>query len=164
MFINDLPDCLHSNGFLPLSLHGQDVRCLLYADDLALFGTSIAHVQQQLDNLVAYAGLNGLTIHPTKTEYMRVLRPLVKDEPDPRGPYEPEQRPERDIQAQYALSELTLNGSPLQQVDRFKYVGAILANDGTCEYHVQYALYEARIAKQSRLGARSYTGYATPPR
>jgi len=57
IFIKDLPEALHVQGLRgtdPVSIANTLVRCLLYADDVLLFSTTVVDLQRHLDALGDY--------------------------------------------------------------------------------------------------------------
>jgi len=119
LFIHDLPAALHPPGVdtRAVALAGTIVRCLLYADDLALFSETQAGLQAQLDALAEYSDAWGLTVSVPKTEHMQVYTGPVCHAP--------------------SAVHVTYRGLPVKWTPTFRYLGVIFSNDGS--YTIQVA-------------------------
>lgn len=113
LFIHDLPTALHrlAASTMPVSINGHIVRCLLYADDLALFSTTREGLQAQLDALAAYCDMWGLTVSVPKTEYMQVYTGPASSAP--------------------SAQRVTYKGVPIKWTASFRYLGVVFSNDGS---------------------------------
>jgi hypothetical protein len=159
LFIRDLPQALHRStsgalaegghqgtaeglqaaaeaGTDPVQLAGRVIRCLLYADDLALFSTTREGLQRQLNNLAAYCDEWGLTVAVSKTEHMTVdtrkmRRRVKKLDPTTKRPQDPA--------VQY-------KGQDVPQTLHFKYVGVVFSADASYDEHYRRLLPRVRRA------------------
>ena len=69
IFINDLPDIFLDQSDSPM-LGDKAIHCLMYADDLVLFSTSIEGLQKKIYSLKEYCDKWSLTINTKKTQVM----------------------------------------------------------------------------------------------
>ena len=98
-----------------------------YADDMALLDNTKDGLQETTDLLCKYAAQAGLRINAKKTEVMAIAkntsqRPFTKE----------------------GTVDITVEGSPVQQVSDFTYLGVIISSDGTIDRELS-----ARIRKAS---------------
>ncbi|XP_060810060.1 uncharacterized protein LOC132904162 [Amyelois transitella] len=84
---------------------------LLYADDVALISNNKQEVQDSLEQWRSALESSGLRISRTKTEYMVCNFSLDK--------------------SSTTHTELKLDGEILPRVNKFKYLGSVIAEDGT---------------------------------
>ncbi|XP_061705481.1 uncharacterized protein LOC133516511 [Cydia pomonella] len=84
---------------------------LLYADDVALISDSIHGIQENLDQWKESLESNGLRISITKTEYM-----VCNFSPN---------------ESSLSSVDVTIDGKALPRVNTFKYLGSVLAEDGS---------------------------------
>ena len=70
IYINELANILETSSVPGVSLHNQEVKCLLFADDLVLLSPTAQGLQQSLDLLEHYCQTWALTINPKKTKTM----------------------------------------------------------------------------------------------
>jgi len=90
-------------------LINQFVRCLLWADDLVLFSTSVGNMQQQLNALANYCDVNKLRVNESKTKVMYIS---TRNE---------------------SAHVFNYKGTQLGNVACFKYVGAWIDSKGTSD-------------------------------
>ena len=91
-----------------------------YADDIVLFGESPRELQIVIDCLVREGRRVGLVINQEKTEIININ---IND------PY-----------------DCTIENTPIKQVDKFKYLGTILAKDGSLNFEYKERLLKANQA------------------
>jgi len=120
ILISDLPS--------RITTRHPSVNMLLYADDLVIYSRSRFHLQQALVSLSSYSGEMGLYINKKKTEAMKFRRA-----------------------GRMGLKDgLRLDGSPLEYVKVFTYLGVTLAPSGHCfSQHVKDRVRKAKIATSS---------------
>lgn len=104
----------------------QIIRCLLWADDLLLFGLQPEHVQRQLNALAEYCVLNKLRANKKKTQVMFVST-----------------RGDLSLNNQHIF---TYMGTPLENVSLYKYLGVWLDNKGSCDVQAKELLAKANHA------------------
>lgn len=110
LFIHDLPLCLKSRG---VSLNGNFINHMLYADDLVIISTKPEELQEDLVALRNYCTLNRLKVNVEKTKCL----------PFYRGRY--------DI-----IPTFTYNGVQLENCKTFKYLGLTLTTQLSSSRHV----------------------------
>jgi len=104
LFTNDLARFLSAEcGAMTAVEHTKVPNCD-YADDIVLMTNSPTHLQSQLDRFYRYTQRKGLELNTDKTKTMAFYTA---------GP-----------------TSFLYNGTPLEAVDRFKYLGVILTKDG----------------------------------
>ena len=107
LYINDIPNIFDNDQDSPL-LVDEFVHCLLYADDLIVFSTSLKGLQSKVDRLSEYCNTWDLAVNVSKTEVMAIS-------------HDKKFIPGIDIK---------LNGVPLRWVNHYKYLGIVIHNDG----------------------------------
>lgn len=70
IYINELATIPEKSSVPGVSLHNQEVKCLLFADDLVLLSPTEDGLQQSLDLLEHYCQTWALTVNPKKTKIM----------------------------------------------------------------------------------------------
>ena len=95
------------NHLSGLSINGENITNIRYADDTALLANSQEDLQALVDRTTKESEARGLFLNVKKTECM-----LVSKKP-----------------ASENMMDLTCKGSPIKQVDKFKYLGRILTQD-----------------------------------
>uniref|UniRef100_A0A671W6R3 ribonuclease H n=1 Tax=Sparus aurata TaxID=8175 RepID=A0A671W6R3_SPAAU len=70
IYINELATTLEKSSVPGVSLHNEEVKCLLFADDLVLLSPTAQGLQQSLDLLEHYCQTWALTVNPKKTKIM----------------------------------------------------------------------------------------------
>ena len=100
----------------------------LYADDMLLYKPvksmeDIHHLQMDIDTISDWVNCNNLTLNPTKCKTMIISQKwnLVKPH-----------------------AQFTLNSSPLEQVETFKYLGILLSLDLSWSSHIDFICTKAR--------------------
>ena len=88
--------------------------CMLFADDIALCSTSKEEVERKAENWRRVFEERGLKISRKKTEYMRFCD-------------------ERDLQVR-------LQGEILKRVDKFKYLGSMISEDGELDAEISHRI------------------------
>lgn len=69
LFVSDLPKFLESvPGDFPLA-GGGELRCLQFADDVALMARNRNDLQKLVDSFVLYCRMNSLIINPSKRNF-----------------------------------------------------------------------------------------------
>ena len=92
----------------------QSPWCMLFADDIALCSTSSEEVERKLEDWRRAIEDRGLKISRKKTEYMR-----VNEDQD---------------------SEISLQGERLNRVDKFRYLGSMVAEDGDLKAEITHRI------------------------
>ena len=100
--------------------------CMLFADDIVLCSTSREEVERKLEEWRGAMEDRGLKINRKKTEYLRF----------------------NEIQN----GEVRLQGEELKRVERFKYLGSTVSEDGDLETEITH-----RIQVALRTGGRCIT-------
>ena len=100
----------------------------LYADDMLLYKLvksieDIHHLQMDIDRICDWVNYNNLTLNPTKCKTMIISRKRNSVKPH---------------------AQFTLNSSPLEQVETFKYLGVLLSSDLSWSSHVDFICTKAR--------------------
>ena len=144
IYINELPTAIHDSEDQNniIVLWNRLIKCLLYADDLALFSTTAEGINKQLQKLHEFCKELELTVSIEKTETMYI-----------------HQNNKEDIDTK--LPSIKYQDKTLNYVKHFKYVGITLTHDGTFDAHINKAIDKAitatRILKSKiyRLGINS---------
>ncbi len=68
LFLNDIPEIFDHELSDPVKLYEMVLKCLMYADDIALMSTSVRGLQHCLDKLNSYCKKWGLQINAKKTK------------------------------------------------------------------------------------------------
>ena len=130
LFIADFPKYLEESKCIGVQLHNEWVRILLYADDGALVAQSADDLQHMLDALHAYCAKWRLFVNTDKTKvivFNHTSRTHVWLQNKP---------------------VFTYNGSVLEIVDEFKYLGVLFHT------HIRHtAALEHRLTQSKRLVA-----------
>ena len=122
-----MQETLHDHS-TTISIGGNPVCNLRFADDIDLMGGSNAELQELTDKLATKAGAYGMEISAAKSKTM------VNSNSN-------------------TTANITLKGEELENVSSFKYLGATLTQDGasTTEIRTRIALATAAMAKLSRI-------------
>ena len=99
---------------------GRNITDLRYADDAVLVADGIRKMQRMMDSLSKTCNGNGMEINVKETKVM-----IVSDTGETRG----------------VQRGIVLNGVPLEQVSRFKYLGSWITESATGEEDIR-----ARVA------------------
>ena len=119
LFINDLPQSC------------SDSSTIMYADDTAIYisskdpSTLSTSLQSALNNLLAWLSQNKLTLNATKTKCMLI-------------------RPERK---QAFNLNITIDNLPIEQVNKFKYLGVWFNETLSWSDHTQYV--QTKVSKKA---------------
>ena len=140
LYIQDLPDALFPDSCpntvtdkrFRTELASRIIRCLLYADDLALPSRSEHGLQTLLDRLETYCSKWRLTVNVPKTKV------VVFDSR--------RCAPPRDD------SHFTYSGQPLENVEKFKYVGLWFHESGRVRHTLNEIVSASRRAMSSCIG------------
>jgi len=148
-YIHDLPEwvCPDDPGARQYAafLINQLIRCLLWADDLVLFSTSVPHAQKQIDALDSYCLNNKLLVNIPKTQVLYVsTRSNLHALATP-------------------LHTFTYRGVALQYVTRYKYVGAWVDDKGTCDVHVSELLKKVSSSSFMCMSKSRRIAFRCPP-
>lgn len=103
-----------SNDLEGKNIHGKNISNLRYADDTALIANTEAKLQRIVDKVREESSKAGLSMDVKKTKTM-----IISKEP-----------------AQKAIS-IKVNGTPLEQVDIFKYLVTLIQGDLRTEKGIQ---------------------------
>ena len=109
---------------------GKNVNNIRYADDMVLVADTEEKLQALVDKLQEECGGVGLRINIMKTEVMGITK-----------------RRER------LMVDINIEGSPLYQVDRFRYLGSVISEDGRCddEIRARIGMEKANFGSMRRL-------------
>ena len=118
IFINDMANDLLSNGISTFNINHFQMFMLLFADDTVLFADTLEELQILMDNLHEYCCKWNISVNITKTKSM-VFKSGNRRE---------------NLNLQY-------DGSPLETVNAFTYLGMTLSSNGNF-YQAQKALAE----------------------
>ena len=116
-YIDDVPDSLLSDGSV-LNLYADNM--LLYKPVRSL--EDFRHLQSDIDRISDWVSCNHLTLNSSKCKTMIISRK--------RNPAQPPQ--------------LILNGTPLEQVETFKYLGVLLSSELSWSTHIESICTKAR--------------------
>jgi hypothetical protein len=111
-------------SWIGISVSGREVNNLRFADDIVLIATSPKRLQRLLDEVDRIFNELQLEISTKKTKVMAATR-------------EPEQL------------NILCRGVKLVQVDKFKYLGAIIEQTADCSHEIRARLGTARSALKS---------------
>ena len=100
------------------------IRDFLFADDCALNASTEADIQKSVDKFSSTCTNFGLTISTKKTE--------VLHQPAPGNPY--------------IAPNITVNGQPLANVDKFPYLGSFISQDANIDHEITVRLAKATAA------------------
>ena len=114
IFINDLPD-IFDKTCCPVKIGTQRISCLMYADDLIILSESKEGLKQGLKKLEIYAKKWRLTVNKKKSKILTFQKggPIKK-------------------------LKLQFNGSELEEVKEYKYLGTIVSNSGNFRQNELY--------------------------
>ena len=93
---------------------GKNINNIRYADDMVLIADSEEKLQASMDKLHQGCGEVGLRINVAKTEVMGITK-----------------RRER------LMVNLNIEGAALYQVDKFRYLGSLVSEDGRCDDEIR---------------------------
>ena len=112
----------HISEIEGVSIGGQNINNIRYADDIVLISNSEDNLQEMLDLIVERSSEVGLSVNLKKTECMIVTKKNLEK------------------------MRLSVRGEVVKQVDSFRYLGTIISSDGKCDNEVKARI---AIAKQS---------------
>ena len=117
VYIDDVSDILLSDGS----------ALNLYADDMLLYKPvkspeDFRHIQSDIDCISDWVSCNNLTLNPNKCKTMIISRKRNSVSPP----------------------HLILNGTPLEQVNTFKYLGVLLSSELSWSAHIESICTKAR--------------------
>lgn len=120
LLLADLPSCIQ--------MKHSDVRVLLYADDLAIYSRSHRQMQKSLNTLSAYVDEIGMEINADKTKATKFRG----------GGFIPES------------DKLYLNGTTVEYVNNFTYLGLVLSTSGNSfTKHIEERAQKSAVASYS---------------
>uniref|UniRef100_A0A8D8S2A0 Reverse transcriptase domain-containing protein n=1 Tax=Cacopsylla melanoneura TaxID=428564 RepID=A0A8D8S2A0_9HEMI len=90
----------------------ERMKIMLFADDIFVWGKNKEELQEQINEWVNIAAEYGLNFSAEKSEVV-----ILKCESQVEG-------------------DVVMNGTPLKQVDHFKYLGSIISEDGTFDKEI----------------------------
>ena len=105
-----------------ISIHGRQISNLRYADDTVLILNTAEGLQSLVNKVTDESSRHGLHLNVSKTKVMAVGRNRV------------------ELQTQLADAEL-------EQIDSYKYLGARITEDGSCQLKVR-----SRLSMDAKVG------------
>ena len=117
LFINKLPS-VYDQQCDPVSIQGQPLNCLMFADDCVVLSKSITGLQRSINKTVSHFKGLGLSINVKKTKVMIF---------NSRG-FKPEKFPHLSFK---------IEESPLEIADSYTYLGLIFKPSGSVTAAVQ---------------------------
>ena len=136
------PDDRDAGSFAAFLIN-QLIRCLLWADDLLLFSRKVTHIQRQIDALERYCIRNKLCVNRSKTKVIYVHAGS-----------------DGSAHNQHVF---TYGGTPLENVNSYKYVGVWLDSKGTCEVQAKEVLAKANKAMYMCMSKVRHISSNCPP-
>ena len=109
LYLNDLIDNLNNSNTSPLTLGGEPVTCLMYADDIIILSCSHSGLQNCLNTLSEYCNQWKLSINTSKSKCMTFYKRNNKYK-----------------------NEFFIRGIPLENVTEFTYLGITI--DAACSF------------------------------
>ena len=106
-----------------IKIGGKNITNVRYADDTALIADSESKLQVLVDCLVRESNMKGLNVNITKTQVMVISK-----------------------SEEQQAANITIQGRRLEQVDRFCYLGSILAQNGRCDEEIRTRIIIAKEA------------------
>ena len=106
-------------SWIGITIGGRTINNLRYADDIVLIATSASDLQQLIDKVATVSHSYGLEVSTRKTKI------LLTD----------------DVAANHTF---WCNGEVLDQVDSFRYLGALITSTGDCSTEIRSRLGKAR--------------------
>ena len=126
LYIHDLGKTLSKSADPDMiALSHRIIRCILYADDLALFSRTAKGMQHQLDTLSAYCEQYKLTVNVEKTKGIYIHRGRFHD---------------------CMIPVLMYRSECIEMVKRFTYLGVLVNEHGTMDEHIDNVLSKFRRA------------------
>ena len=116
IYINDIDKIFDQNTSDPVVLESTQLNCLIYADDLLLLSESKEGLQSCLDSLQQYCDSWKLKLNIEKTKVMIFS-------------YD---------KADASLHKFTFNGSEIEIVHKYKYLGIILHYNGNFKHAAEH--------------------------
>ena len=101
---------------------GELVPSIRYADDSSLMSHTETGLQRMLDSVVEHAKMYGMKINIAKTKVMKIAR-------------------DRDTSL-----NIYINGSKLEEVTSFRYLGSLISNNGSCTNDIKARIGAAKAA------------------
>ena len=123
LFVNDLENNI-SHQSVGVNVVNILIKILMFADDMAIFSTSIEGLQQGFDNLSEYCSKWGLTVNILKTKIV-IFRKGGKIG---------------------SKEKWSFNGRVIEVVPYFKYLGCILSSSGSFSNCITDLINSARRA------------------
>jgi hypothetical protein len=116
------------DGLGDFNIGGKIIQTVKYADDLVLMAKEETVLQGMIDKLIEIGRSYGMEINVEKTKVMRISK-----QPSP--------------------VTIMIDQKQLENVERFKYLGSMLTNDGrcTCEIKSRIAMAKAAFNKKKNL-------------
>ena len=139
LFISDLESYLAENRAGYVTLAHQEVRLLLFADDLVLLADSIKGLQDSIDRLDEFCKAWKLNINIDKTKVV-----IFNKKP-------------RSYQA-----PITLDKTELEYVSSYKYLGIVLSSNGSFKIAISTLANQASKALFSLFRAASKLSFPDP--
>ena len=129
LYIDDMKD-IFDNECDPVTIQNKDLYHFLYADDLVLVSTSAMGLQRSLHNLSQYADLKCLTISIKKSKTMTF-----------------------NLGGRLIKNKFYIKGKPLEQVNRFCYLGFEVCPSGIVSLAMNTLHDKAKKATRPLMGA-----------
>ena len=108
-----------------IKVGGNNINNLRYADDTVLIADTEDHLQELLNIINEKSEIRGLSLNLKKTETMVISK-----------------------QKNTTRNNITLNGTKLCQVDKFRYLGFWITSDGRCQTEIKSRTAQAKSAFQ----------------
>ena len=121
LFLSDFPD-VFDHSCHPVSLTGQPLNCLMFADDIVLMSESAEGLQQCLDKLHTYTKQWNLTVNTSKTKV------IIFNKDGHR----------------ITRHNFTLNGTNIEIVQNYTYLGILFSSSGSFNPAIK-ALYDKAL-------------------
>lgn len=113
----------YKRNFNGISINGEKIRCIRFADDIALVSESEKDMQKFLTTLAKILQEYQMKINAKKAKTMVVTK--AKEIP---------------------VVKLQVNNNLVEQVQQFKYLGSTIKSDGKCSIEIRQRIAMAKRA------------------